>query len=223
MTIVTENLPESAYYVVTFVRQGESGVMKSKNEIELQISRLGMKNRFWGRPEIRELQRILSGEEIITNAVNGHYEGGFALLVSTDQRLLLVDKKLWFLSMEDIRYDMISEVDYCSRLLDSTISVVTINKILRFTAIRKRNLRSLTTYIQDKIIELRSQQSLQLPRQQFAMQQPEVIPAQQYMQAVVSPPPATISVPMRPFRRIGAYPVTALTSQQTTFSRPELV
>src|SRR3990172_4577729 len=98
--------------------------MKSQNEVDLKINKLGIKNRFWGRPEIRELQHILTDEEVITNAVNGHYEGGFALLLSTDQRLLLVDKKLWFLSMEDIRYDMVSEVDYCARLLDSTISVV---------------------------------------------------------------------------------------------------
>ena len=199
--------------------------MKSQNVIELEISRLGLKNRFWGRPEIRELQHILSEDEVITNAVNGHYEGGFALLLSTDQRLLLVDKKLWFLSMEDIRYDMISEVDYCARLLDSTISVVTLNKVLRFTAIRKKNLRSLTTYIQDKITVLRSsREPMQAPSQQITVQpvaspvqQLESIPVQQYIQTEA---PRSIPIPMRPFRRIGAYPVTALRSQRSTLKRP---
>jgi len=199
--------------------------MKSQNVIELEISRLGLKNRFWGRPEIRELQHILSEDEVITNAVNGHYEGGFALLLSTDQRLLLVDKKLWFLSMEDIRYDMISEVDYCARLLDSTISVVTLNKVLRFTAIRKKNLRSLTTYIQDKISVLRSsREPMQAPSQQITVQpvaspvqQLESIPVQQYIQTEA---PRSIPIPMRPFRRIGAYPVTALRSQRSTLKRP---
>jgi len=199
--------------------------MKLQNKVELEISRLGMNNRFWGRPEIRELQHILSEDEVITNAVNGHYEGGFALLLSTDQRLLLVDKKLWFLSMEDIRYDMISEVDYCARLLDSTISVVTLNKILRFTAIRKKNLRSLTTYIQDKITVLRSShEPMQTLSKQFTVQ-PVALPAQQLesipvQQNIQTDAPRAIPVPMRPFRRIGAYPVTALRSQKTTLNRP---
>ena len=210
--------------------------MKLQNKVELEISRLGMNNRFWGRPEIRELQHILSEDEVITNAVNGHYEGGFALLLSTDQRLLLVDKKLWFLSMEDIRYDMVSEVDYCARLLDSTISVVTLNKVLRFTAIRKKNLRSLTTYIQDKITELRSQHSVQVPNQQLEVQQPGLStqPIEVPNQPIITSPPLIlpeqpliqtestkpINFPMRPFRRIGAYPVTALRSQRTTLNRP---
>lgn len=212
--------------------------MKLQNKVELEIRQLGIKNRFWGRPEIRELQHILSEDEVITNAVNGHYEGGFALLLSTDQRLLLVDKKLWFLSMEDIRYDMISEVDYCARLLDSTISVVTLNKILRFTAIRKKNLRSLTTYIQDKITVLRSsREPMQAPSQQLTTQQPNlsIQPIQAPNQPIVASPalilpeeqpliqteaPRSIPIPMRPFRRIGAYPVTALRSQRTTLNRP---
>jgi len=210
--------------------------MKSQNEIDYKVNKIGIKNRFWGRQEIRELQHILTDDEVITNAVNGHYEGGFALLLSTDQRLLLVDKKLWFLGMEDVRYDMISEVDYCARLMDSTISVVTLNKVLRFTTVRKRNLRSLTAFIQDKITELRSHEQLQMPSQQFITQQPaiSVSPLQVSSQPINSSQPFILQgqpsiqiespkplpIPMRPFRRIGAYPVMALRSQRTTLNRP---
>ena len=40
--------------------------MKALGEIDLQLSRLGMRNRFWGRPEVRELQHILARDEVIT-------------------------------------------------------------------------------------------------------------------------------------------------------------
>ena len=73
-------------------------------------------------------------EESITNAASGRYEGGFALLCSNrPQAWLLIDKKMWFLSLENIRYDMISEVDYSARLLDATVFIRTINKVMRFT------------------------------------------------------------------------------------------
>ncbi len=129
--------------------------MKSLGEIEHQLSRLGIHNRFVGKPEVRELANVMAPDEVITNASNGRYDGGFAMLVVTDRRLLLVDKKMWYLSLEDVRFDMISELDYCARLLDSTLTVRTINKVLNFTSWHQKQLRDLTSYLQDKIMELR--------------------------------------------------------------------
>jgi hypothetical protein len=49
----------------------------------------------------------LPGEEIY-ELVNGIYEGGFAIVVATDVRLLLIDKKpMNYLNVEDLRFDMI--------------------------------------------------------------------------------------------------------------------
>jgi len=201
--------------------------MKALNEIELQLSRLGIHNRYWGKPEVRELQHILTHDEVITNAANGRYEGGFALLVSTDRRLLLIDKKMWFLSLEDVRYDMISEIDYCARLLDSTVFVRTINKILRFTSLRQRNLRALTAYVQDKVMELRHQppQQLQGYEQQITQQfvPPATMPGSLGTQLVTPPQQfyiqSPVQTPPRPFRRIGAYPTASLTMQRRFSNR----
>jgi len=196
-------------------------IMKVPNEVEHQLSRLGMHNRFWGKPEMRELQHILTQNEIITSAVNGRYEGGFALLVSTDRRLLLIDKKVWFLSLEDVRYDMIFEIDYCARLLDSTIFVRTINKILRFTSIRQRSLRVLTAYVQDRVMDLRHQtnqpivqQLLQPTAPPQLTPQPTAPPQQFYAQQPAPSQP-------RPIQRIGAYPTASLTMQRRFSNRPD--
>ena len=193
--------------------------MKTLEEIELQLSRIGIHNRFWCKPEVRELTRILSDDEVIVHAVNGRYEGGFAMLLTTDKRLLLVDKKIWFLNMEDVRFDMISEVDFTARLLDATLSVMTIKKVLRFTSVKQKQLRSLTSNLQQRVMELR--QPNLVVQSEPALQQQFIPPPQQ---ATQTPIQQKIPVLGRQSRimpgalgrisRIGAYPTTSFTVQK---------
>lgn len=129
--------------------------MVAQEHVRTALKRVGMYNRFFGQAEIRELCQVLMSDEKIIGAVNGRYEGGFAMLVATDRRLLLIDKKMMFLNLEDIRYDMISQVEFSARLIDATITVHTINTVLRMTSIRQAALRRLTSYMQEKVMELR--------------------------------------------------------------------
>lgn len=129
--------------------------------IEEQLKRVGCHYRWWGRAEIRELANILLPEETIAQALNGHYEGGFAMLVVTDHRLLLVDRKPMFFTLEDIRFDMISEIDFSARLLDSSIHVITPTHKLKFTAWNQTRLRRLVDYTQERVMEIRQHFMLQ--------------------------------------------------------------
>lgn len=129
--------------------------MVAQEHVRTALKRVGMYNRFFGQAEIRELCQVLMSDEKIIGAVNGRYEGGFAMLVATDRRLLLIDKKMMFLNLEDIRYDMISQVEFSARLIDATVTVHTINTVLRLTSIRQAALRRLTSYMQEKVMELR--------------------------------------------------------------------
>lgn len=128
--------------------------MISLQQVDAQLAKVGMKNRFFGRPEVRELCHIMAPGETIKHAVNGQYEGGFAMIVATDRRILLIDKKPWFLTMEDIRYDMVSEVDFYGRLLDSSISLITFSKQLNFKSWHQARLRDMVKYIQQRVMEL---------------------------------------------------------------------
>lgn len=129
--------------------------MVSARQVEEQLRRIGCNFRFWGKAEVRELANILLPNEIIAGCTNGHYEGGFALLTVTNLRLLLVDRKPMFLAIEDIRFDMISEVDYSARLLNSTLRVVTPTRTLAFTTWSSSRLRSIMDYAQQQVVELR--------------------------------------------------------------------
>jgi hypothetical protein len=77
------------------------------------------------------------------------------MLVVTDHRLLLIDKKPMFLTLEDIRFDMIAEIDYSSRLLDGTVVLMTPNRKLAFTSWNQVRLRILLNYIQQRITDIR--------------------------------------------------------------------
>lgn len=144
--------------------------MVTRASIEAQLKALGVNVRGWGAGEIQELVHILMPHEKITGHSHGWYENGFATLITTNERLLLIDKKLFHLTIEDVRYDMIAEVDYNARILDATIRVTCMNKTLRFTSFKAHQLRALTTYVQRRVMELR--------QQMFTWQQFEQTPVQ---------------------------------------------
>lgn len=136
--------------------------MVSMLDVEKQLKTLGINFRFWGRAELRELPKILLPKEKINSCINGRYEDGFAMLCATDQRLLLVDKKPLFLNLLDLRFDMISEIDYGYRLLNASLRVCTPNKNFVFTSWRQSELRDLAVFIQQRIVEIRTHQTDQL-------------------------------------------------------------
>lgn len=139
------------------------------SQIQARLSHLGIKLSRWYQAEVRELQHILFEHEEIIAIVPGRYFAGYALLVATDQRLLLIDKRTFFLTVEDIRYDMIFETDFSSRMVDATLQLYTLNKQHRFTTFKYRQqLRALTTYVQRRVMELRQFDNGERARGQYA-------------------------------------------------------
>lgn len=127
--------------------------------IEARLGELRFRTSRWFKAEIRELQHILMDHEKIIALACGRYFGSFALLVATDQRLLLIDKRVFFMNFEDTRYDMISEIDFNSQAYIATVTIHTLNKTHKFTSIKHRHqLRELTHYVQRRVFEFRNQQ-----------------------------------------------------------------
>ena len=132
--------------------------MITRQAVEEQLKRIGFNFRFWGRSEVNELGRILMDDEVIAQAANGQYANGFAMLVATNHRVLLVDKKpLLYLTVEDVRFDMITEFNYHHRLLDATIKIHTTSKTLVFTSWNQVRLRKLLEFTQAHVLQLRQQ------------------------------------------------------------------
>src|SRR4051812_17434173 len=102
--------------------------MITMDTLEAQLKKVDFNIHGWGRSEAKELVHILHEHEEIHDLVNGYYDGGFALLVATSSRIMLVDKKpLNYLTVEDVRYDMITEIDYSHRLVGAHVNIITGN------------------------------------------------------------------------------------------------
>lgn len=120
---------------------------------------------------------------------------------------------------------MISEVDYHARLLDATVFIRTINKVLRFTSRRQVHLRELVKYVQERVMELRMQQPVSREQQSFAPQFSTIVPLDPpaYRVEPLAPQPQ-VQLPrvhMKAFRRLGAYPTASFTiHRQNTPSIP---
>lgn len=130
--------------------------MVSQKSITKQLRQIGCDYGIWGRTEIHELGNIIMDNERIMQAVNGYYDGGFALLCVTNYRVLVVDKKPFLLTVEDLRYDMIAEVDFSARIITSILHIYTPIRTLMFTSWSISRLRKSMNYIQQRVLELRN-------------------------------------------------------------------
>lgn len=123
--------------------------MVSMENINKQLYSINFHRSLWGKAEVDELVNILMPDEIIYECVNGNYEGGFALLVVTSERVLLIDKKIFnFLTVEDMRFNLINQIDYSCRLVGAYINISAGFKSLKFSSFNKNRLRKLVNHIQ---------------------------------------------------------------------------
>jgi hypothetical protein len=205
-------------------------------ELEEQLKAIGCNFRFWGRAELRELANVLLPGEVLMHCVNGSYEGGFALLAATDQRVLLVDKKPMYLTLEDVRFDMITEIDFNHRLMNANVFICTPNKSLRFVAYNHARLRKLFHYVQTRVAEIRQHYTmLQSPQQSMQpalpsavqMSNPQLMPDQLVMQqAIPAPEPvaqlhsSSVSPDMQPFDAAAIAPQSQAQPTQTAQELP---
>ena len=145
--------------------------MVSSKSVEQQLKLIHFNQWSWGRTEISELPNILMPDEKIFECVNGYYEGGFALLCATNIRLLLIDKKpLKYLTVEDVRFDMINQIDYSHRLLGAHITVSAGIKNLKFTSVNQQRLRKLINHIQNRMAEVKQESISQGETQQLHLE-----------------------------------------------------
>jgi hypothetical protein len=141
--------------------------MASLKSVEQQLKRIHCNAHGWGRSEIKELPTILLDDENIFECVNGVYEGGFALLIATDIRVLLIDRKPFkYLTVEDLRFDMINQIDYSHRIFGARINISAGGKNLRFKSYNQPRLRKLINHVQSRMANVKKEQSSSAETQQ---------------------------------------------------------
>ncbi|MDB5170257.1 MAG: Phage protein [Candidatus Saccharibacteria bacterium] len=141
--------------------------MVDAKTIQQQLKKIKFGGSPWNQAELRELPKIIHDGEVISECVNGFYEGGVALLVATEMRVLLIDKKpLNYLTVEDLRFDMINEIDYSHRLMGASITISTGSKTLKFNSYNQPRLRHLIGLVQEHMSAGKKEQSEKAENQQ---------------------------------------------------------
>ena len=74
--------------------------MVSYQEIAKQLQKLGVNPHRLFRAEVEELQEVLHDDEQIKGFMSGRYQGDPAIVVATNERILLVDKKPLHISVQ---------------------------------------------------------------------------------------------------------------------------
>jgi hypothetical protein len=123
-------------------------------EIKKQIQDLKLSNTssFLGRREINELPSILASDEVIDNIAQGTYNKGQGILVSTDRRLLFIDKGMIFgLKVEDFALDKISSIQYETGLFLGEIKIHTSGNIAKIENVEKATARSFSEFVRNKL------------------------------------------------------------------------
>lgn len=125
--------------------------MVAMRTVESQMRNIGHRFRIFGRAEIKELQKILHPDETIIQYAYGYYHGGSGLLVATDQRLLLIDKRPFYLNLENMPFEYIKSINFSAKMLQGSIYLETNMKKIIFRSISDANLKKICTYAKSKL------------------------------------------------------------------------
>ena len=132
------------------------------DEIKSEIKNLGLANiaSFFGRKEINELPNILAIEEKVDNIVQGTYNNSQGILVSTNRRLIFIDKGLLYgLKVEDFPIDKITSIQYETGLLLGKIKIHTSGNIASIENVEKQSTRNFCEFVRNKLSQPKESQS----------------------------------------------------------------
>lgn len=124
------------------------------DEIKSQIQSLKLDNfsSFLGRKEINELPNILATNETVDNIIQGTYNNGQGILVSTNSRLVFIDKGLLYgLKVEDFPLDKITSIQYETGLLLGKVKIHTSSNIATIDNVEKASTRSFAEFVRNKL------------------------------------------------------------------------
>lgn len=191
--------------------------MVNPDEVKRQLAEIGANSLLWGRAELRELPKILFEGEKLHHVLNGRYEGGFAVICATNYRVLLIDKKPFYLTIEDTRYEMISDVQFNHRLIDASIWIGTVHKKMTFMAYNHAKLRNLTQFVQQQVMQSRQQ----MPMPQIEPQ-PQFQPQPVQTASAVEPQQIEGTLSPYPLEPVQAQPQQAQLQPHQQLSRPPI-
>ncbi|MDO5089435.1 MAG: PH domain-containing protein [Leptotrichiaceae bacterium] len=115
--------------------------MKTMKEIEKMLSECGASDFRGTKKEVKELPNVIHDDEIITYATSGLWEGNTWLIISTDKRVIFLDKGILFgLKQIEIPLNKINSIGQKKGLLFGEIEIWDGASKMKITHISKETL-----------------------------------------------------------------------------------
>ncbi len=124
-------------------------------EVRQQLHSAGFKNKYWGWSAIRQLPMILEADEEIERVVTGIYSDGHAVVLATNKRMIILDKKPMSFRAEDIHYEMVSEVEHYLGPLAAKLRIHCLSKSFEFSSLRHQIVQSFAIHVDQKVNQIR--------------------------------------------------------------------
>ncbi|WP_455036810.1 PH domain-containing protein [Leptotrichia massiliensis] len=127
--------------------------MRTLKDIKEMLVKCGAA--IWGtKKEVKELPNIISDDEIITYATSGVYDGHTWLVISTNKRIIFLDKGMFFgVNQIEIPLSKVNSIKYRKRFFLGEIEIWDGASMIKVTNILKKTLVPFVNAVNDSIEE----------------------------------------------------------------------
>ena len=123
--------------------------MVARRSLKNQLNRIGFHAWIFGRSELKELRKVLEPGESILQCAFGYYQGGSGLMVVTDGRLLLIDKRPFFLNLEEMKADVINDAVVTTNGFQATLYLRCNRRQMSFSSFSDARLKRLAEHVRE--------------------------------------------------------------------------
>lgn len=109
----------------TYVDQGTMLNSIHKGRVVDELRNAGVSKFGLTRFDIHYLPAVIHPTEHVQGVVYGYNNGESLIIVATDQRVIALEKKPFYINQDDISYDVVSGVSFSHAGLGSTITLHT--------------------------------------------------------------------------------------------------
>jgi len=122
--------------------------MANTLDVRKQLLQAGFRNKYMGWSAINQLPMILEEDEMIERAISGMYEGGYAVILATNRRILFLDKKPFSFRAEDIHYEMVSEVEHYMGPIMAKLRIHGLSKSIELSSLHHSSVQSFAIHVE---------------------------------------------------------------------------
>lgn len=127
--------------------------LSHRERVTQELLAAGLSKMQLGHAECNYLPEIIHPYEHIGGAVFGHSEKGWILMVATDRRAIILDNKLFYVSKDDITYDIVGGVSSGQGVWGAEVTLHSNVDDFTIRTLNRRSAKKFVDYIEQRTVE----------------------------------------------------------------------